>query len=320
MIPIRRATVPSPRASPSYHLFPFPAPPTSISPKRSPSPLSDGQKLHPLQRSATAPASSPARANFDFTDHAQVHVSTKLTTPNSPSNSEDTPVSANDNWNSDLSPTSTEASMIDEIETTQYPDGNKIIIMRLDTDAETSDTASSSAPSPDQVKRVALTDSPIRPRGDFKSHLPAHPAVGRSKPGYATSPRSTRASSLNKPLPSPITIAPIPRKSSLPPKFNYTRSQLPIGASGVRPPNPLQSSPTTAAEISIARQISISRRNQLRTPIMPKTVPKPRRATLVNPDDANAASGARQNGNRTRNGVKMGHVNRKSEHVLVETA
>ena len=66
--------------------------------------------------------------------------------------------------------------------------------------------------------------------------------------------------------------------------------------------NPLSSAPPSAAEISIARSISVSRRQQqLLVPITPKTARQPRRATVVDV----AKEG-------------MGHVSRKSQHLIVE--
>ena len=71
--------------------------------------------------------------------------------------------------------------------------------------------------------------------------------------------------------------------------------------------NPLSSSPASTAEISVARQISLSRRQrQLLVPIVPKTVQQPMQPKLVDVD--------------MYAGRVMGHVSRKSHHGLVEFA
>ncbi|MCJ1281343.1 hypothetical protein MMC26_000662 [Xylographa opegraphella] len=75
--------------------------------------------------------------------------------------------------------------------------------------------------------------------------------------------------------------------------------------------NPLSSSPPSAAEISIARQISVSRRQQLLVPITPKIARQPKQATLV---DVN------KHVKSTENTDGRGHVSRKSQHALLEFA
>ncbi|MCJ1391986.1 hypothetical protein MMC18_004853 [Xylographa bjoerkii] len=103
---------------------------------------------------------------------------------------------------------------------------------------------------------------------------------------------------------------------------NTNRSQLSRKFSGARPldkttynarsiANPLSSSPPSAAEISIARQISVSRRQQLLVPIIPKTARQPMQPTLVDVDK-HAVS--------TENTETRGHISRKSQHALLEFA
>ena len=66
--------------------------------------------------------------------------------------------------------------------------------------------------------------------------------------------------------------------------------------------NPHTSAPPSEAEISVARSISVSRRQQqLLVPIMPKTARQPRRATVVDVSKEG-----------------MGHVSRQSQHLIVE--
>ena len=75
--------------------------------------------------------------------------------------------------------------------------------------------------------------------------------------------------------------------------------------------NPLSSSPPSAAEISIARQISVSRRQQLLVPITPQISRQPMQATLV---DVNKAAESPENTDG------RGHVSRKSQYALLEFA
>ncbi|MCJ1472673.1 hypothetical protein MMC13_001322 [Lambiella insularis] len=106
-------------------------------------------------------------------------------------------------------------------------------------------------------------------------------------------------------------------ESSRPPrshKSSSTRSENPTPSTNSRHvANPLSSAPPSAAEISIARQISVSRRQQLLVPIKPRTVRQPMQPTLVDVSKHRTADGS-------GDGRAIGHVSRKSEHALLEFA
>ncbi|MCJ1382502.1 hypothetical protein MMC17_005615 [Xylographa soralifera] len=119
---------------------------------------------------------------------------------------------------------------------------------------------------------------------------------------------SARADSPFRP---PDTSTKNTNKSQLSRKFSGAR-QLDKTTHNARTiANPLSSSPPSAAEISIARQISVSRRQQLLVPITPKTARQPMQATLV---DVNKHAESAENTDG------RGHISRKSQHALLEFA
>ncbi|MCJ1430985.1 hypothetical protein MMC27_000335 [Xylographa pallens] len=119
---------------------------------------------------------------------------------------------------------------------------------------------------------------------------------------------SARADSPFRPV---DTLTKNTNKSQLSRKFSGAR-QLDKTTHNARTiANPLSSSPPSAAEISIARQISVSRRQQLLVPITPKIARQPMQATLV---DVN------KHAESTEKTDRRGHVSRKSQHALLEFA
>ena len=75
---------------------------------------------------------------------------------------------------------------------------------------------------------------------------------------------------------------PVQRKASTP---NLSSSHTAGTFRELVKPNPLKSSPASATEISVARKLSLSRRQQMLVPIVPKAVQRPQQPKLINPDD-----------------------------------
>ena len=295
--PTRRATSPSPRSkSPSFSLFPS----TPSSRNRTPSP----QQLHkrvPLQRSATVPlASSPARSTFELSHSTNKDQSAVIVMVHSPTYSPDTPISSyKAKWSSDWSPTSTEASAPEEQASDQTRRDEALYDLKL---SDPLPIKNENAPptfklSPPPVKkrqtpeRIGLTDANDPSAGS--QNLPRHV----SDLTFSTYPSwTTREESA------------IPQTSTS--NIDQGKAVTSRKVSNVTTARPLTSSPPSAGEISIARQISLSRRQrQMVVPIMPKTARQPMQATLVDVV-----------GNEKVEGERKGHASRKSHHVLLEDA
>jgi hypothetical protein len=159
--------------------------------------------------------------------------------------------------------------------------------------------------------RSATFDSGKPSTSTPATHIPT------TVPPTALRPQThVRQPSFTLPASQPQTIIIPPTRlpsSSLPLNTSISHGPTPTPAST----NPLSSSPPSEAEISIARQISVSRRQkQLLIPI-PKTVRQPMRPVYVDVANEIEAGVVAVSGQVKKGG--MGHVSRKSHHVLVET-
>ena len=119
---------------------------------------------------------------------------------------------------------------------------------------------------------------------------------------------SARADSPFRPVNTPATDT---NKSQLSCKFSGARQLEKASHNSRAIANPLSSSPASAAEISVARQISVSRRQQLLVPITPKTVRQPMQPILVN---------VNKHAHEAEDTEGRGHMSRKSQHALLEFA
>ena len=278
----------------------------------------------------------------------------------SPAQSVNSPASSHrPKWSSDLSPTSTEASLqsesdflaIDKNSFSVAPETRRLLEARKQAITAPSDEAATLTSKvfefPTQTqrvppKRIRLTDSPERPSPDYSSQdssqvadqnpyqiphqglnatpkqAPLAPKLPQSRPRAPSTPGLVRTASLTKGHPNqgPLKFTQIKPTHAIP-KSSDTSITSPQHNDAVAPSkaaktpaefahavngNPLSSSPPSAAEISIARQISVSRRQrQLLVPIIPKTTKQPMQPKLVNVE-----------------GVSR-HASRKSHHVLVES-
>ena len=118
---------------------------------------------------------------------------------------------------------------------------------------------------------------PKPPLPPSTSHLPARP--NEHKRAHETQNSLPRGSSLpRKTMPIPT----IRRQRSV---SNQQPDHTTDGFRQIVQPNPLKSSPATATEISVARKLSLSRRQQMLVPIVPKPVQQPQQPKLINPDD-----------------------------------
>ena len=267
----------------------------------------------------------------------------------SPSHSVNSPASSHrPKWSSDLSPTSTEASLPSESDflsmekesTSMAPETRRLLEARkqavassLDNEVTLTNKVFEFPSSVQRVppRRIRLTDSPERVPQEASPQIfpqqvpeqlskqaPSTPNVQQSPPRAPPTPGLQRTASLTKGQPhqgplkftqiksthaastSPNLKASPPHRDPVAPasKPAKTHTEFAHVVNG----NPLASSPPSAAEISIARQISVSRRQrQLLVPIVPKTTKQPMQPKLVNVE-----------------GVSR-HASRKSHHVLVES-
>ena len=279
----------------------------------------------------------------------------------SPAQSVDSPASSHrPKWSSDLSPTSTEASLpsesdflsMDKGSFTVAPETRRLLEARkqaTDTPPNEEITLTSKVfefPAPTQripPKRIRLTDSserafPENPRQDSSQvsyqsqekiieqepkktpkQAPSTPNLHQSRPRAPSTPSLVRTASLTKGQPNqgPLKFTQIKPTHASPPNTEGNVTSPPHHNAAIAPSktaktqaefahavngNPLTSSPPSAAEISIARQISVSRRQrQLLVPIIPKTTKQPMQPKLVNVECVSR------------------HASRKSHHVLVES-
>ena len=219
----------------------------------------------------------------------------------SPVHSPYTPISSyKAKWSSDWSPTSTEASIPDEQTSDQIRRGEGLYDLKpLNSPcAQTENATPSFILSPPPIKkrqtpeRIRIIDTSDSPASSYYS--------AKSVPDLNISTNPLSATSKERSLiQDPISTSSIER-AAIPQNFN-----------NVATTNPLTSSPPSVAEISIARQISLSRRQRhMVVPITPKTARQPMQATLVDV----------VNDEKTEEGERRGHVSRKSHHVLLEDA
>jgi hypothetical protein len=305
LIPVRRATVPSPR-SPSFSLFP--SPPSSHG-GTTPNPIRGAS----LQRSVTGPSTSPARPQFAkhlYPQRQDSHVYTYT-----PSQGSGTPASDSYDWQSDASPASTEASEEDSFDRTISKPTNVVIHL---SEPDSEQKLSQDKPEGSIPKSTDIMVAAER----IKSHtnLQSKFSPDKVKTQPPKSPISRGLSLQHKALPSPA----MRRKQSLPtqvrpqlinigpasqPQSNFKQLSAPP------PPNPLKSSPASPGEISIARQLSLSRRQQMLVPIVPKTARQPQQATLVTPlEESNKTAEQSRQGSSNN-----GHIRGKSEHVVLDS-
>ena len=278
----------------------------------------------------------------------------------SPTQSVDSPASSHrPKWSSDLSPTSTEASLPSESdflsigkesfsvapETKRLLEARKQVTANISNEEITLTSKAFEFPTPAQrvpPKRIRLTDSPERPSPEYPGAVPPQvpcqtpdqisrqeckktpkqapstPNLQQPRPRAPSTPGLVRTASLTKGQPNhgPLKFTQIKPTHAAPttPDADITSPDH-SAATALRTAakthtefahavngNPLTSSPPSAAEISIARQISVSRRQrQLPVPIIPKTTKQPMQPKLVNVE-----------------GVSR-HASHKSHHVLVES-
>ena len=206
----------------------------------------------------------------------------------SPAQSSDTPASSyNAQWSYDPSRTSTEASLAEDFGLDQ--------VGRDAPATEPKDTDSSHSHSHairDEFRSATLS---------VKQHQQIQPIRLKGEHDHAEF-------KMGKPLSSTNFRPPVSSFSTRNPNFSTIQN-----TNRTMVANPLTSSPISAAEISIARQISLSRRQkQLVVPIVSKTARQPMQPTLVNV--------GRQEEGGERKGERRGHVSVKSSHVLIENA
>ena len=278
----------------------FPSTPNSRNRTPSPQPL---YRPSQLQRSATVPlTSSPMRSTFEVSHSTIKDPSAIIVMVHSPAHPPDTPVSSRKaKWSSDLSPTSTEATLPEEQISDQVRRDEALHGLKL------------SAPSFIQTENTRptfkLSSPPVKKRQ----------APQRNSPIEAL---ESPADSQNPPKDTPDSCLPANPSSNISnEKIAFSQNSASIAGKGkaaklqhfsnIITTNPLTSSPPSVAEISIARQISVSRRQrQMVVPIVPKTARQPMQATLVNI----------VGGDDKVEGETKGHDNRKSHHVLLEDA
>ncbi|MCJ1350890.1 MAG: hypothetical protein MMC33_000871 [Icmadophila ericetorum] len=306
--PARSKTVTSPlrERSPSFSLFPTVPTSQSAIP-------STQQNLKPtnLQRSVTAPGRSPMRPNFEMhipsgKEKSEAVVVSLHSPAHSASQSSASPPSSHAKWSSDFSSTSTNSSLLDE----SHPQFDSLTQKSSLTDLK----VVSSVPvqtKPDTTLQNFKLSSPPRQRRLAQPRPRLEESPGRSQSparrppppmsAYST-PHSNPLKSLrSNPAQGPKS-APLFRPTEIPTQTSFQNIVLhsssnhahepPPMSNGQTRPNPLSSSPPTDDEISIARQISVSRRQpQMLLPSQPKTVRQPMQARLVsvNPDSPRAA-------------------------------
>ena len=224
-----------------------------------------------------------------------------ITSTYAPSHSSDTPASLNYDWQSDNSPTSTEASEEDRLD--KIDKDNPSIVIQLPDDSGSRDGStyevSSIVEEPQIIEAVPeLVKQPTY--------------LASNKDGEIADddqPRSERARAMSlqrKALPSPAAR----RKLSVSKITNHSSENF----RQMVQPNPLQSSPATPGEVRIARQLSLSRRQQMLVPITPRAVRQRQQTIIVTPEEKP------QEGNtRARNGSVTAHARNKSELVVLDS-
>ena len=242
------------------------------------------------------------RSTFEVSHSTNKDQGAVIVMVHSPAHSPDTPASSRKaKWSSDLSPTSTEATLPEEQISDQVRRGETLYGLKLSAPSYTQmentlPTFKLSSP-PVKKRQVLQQTSPIDVPGssaDFQN-----PAKNTLDPSLSISPSSNIGNEEVSISQYSASIA-SKGKAASPQQFN-----------NIITTNPLTSSPPSVAEISIARQISLSRRQrQMVVPIVPKTARQPMQATLVNIVGGDDKSG----------GETKGHVSRKSHHVLLEDA
>ena len=314
LLPTRRATSPSPQ-SPSHSFSLFPAPRSSS--KHAPSPLSMN-KASTLQRSATAPAAlSPARAAFELSKpSAKDNVNTVGVAQSPARSSQASNSTRGTKWFSEHSE-STQASPVDDSDlecsnSKALEDSKKTSTERTNQSFDVIRKNARPVRAQNKMERLWLTDGSI---SDDEPILSSRLKIKLQKSFTAPQGENVSESKHNTSLRQSkslrdLNTSDLSRKPSGAERHLYTAQNHEQYATR----NPLSSSPATTAEISVARQISLSRRQrQLLVPIVPKKVRQPMQPTLVDVDMC-----AEMGGNL--DGRVIGHVSRKSHHVLVEYA
>ena len=297
-LPIRRATVPSPR-SPLLSLFP--TPPSA----------SDGfasQQRAGLSRSNTLP--SPVQTKFSekpFPKRKESHLDAMW----SPFHGSETPTSSHSDWQSEGSINVSEVGDGDEEEEEEEENSDNIII---------------------QLGDLAIPHMPpIRPftnsvstsmRSSASIPLIYQPSLDSNSHHQSMTDEmdySTRISSRLQPPSTKYSLMPLGTIN------NKERSTTAI-VKDINPPapttqqplnkpmqrfNPLQSSPATPTEITIARQLSLSRSRTTVVPIT-KTARQPQLTTIIDPDSFPEPKGWKFS--------VPSHMRNKSHHVVLESA
>lgn len=282
--PQQRSTSPSPQAkSPYFSLFPPTTP--SANGTLSPLPL---HKSTSLQRSATVPnTSSPMRPTFELTKSTIDEQNAVVVMVRSPFQSSATPASSHKpKWSSDFSSASTEASTADGYDLESSPQDTRLTSVKL--------------LSPQLSSQINTVPT------DFK--LASPPAKHRRNPKPAPIIDDTPKASVPIHLKSPPKFHPPTSAFSINGKSKPTVTNERVGSiKDTKPPSVL---PRSAAEISVARQISLSRKQrQLLVPIVPKTARQPMQPKLVS-----------VNGEGKEEGEWKAVASRKSHHLIIEDA
>ncbi|MCJ1243163.1 hypothetical protein MMC30_000360 [Trapelia coarctata] len=334
LLPVRPATSPTHQPqSPSFSLFPSARPA-----KRIPSPLSLN-KPTTLHRSATAPPGSvsPARAAFELSKPSiQENSNQSVPLITSARSSEASNSTQTSKWSSRSD--STQPSPISESDSERRKRELPLAEPKAVQSAQsrppapiTADTSLRAVHAQLQgAGLIRLAESPL----DNVARDILHRTASTSHNANQTlSPPTTTTTTTTT-----TTMTRAPSTTRQPPTNRYIHtpaSHTPNPPANYATRNPLSSSPPSAAEISVARQISVSRRmkKEIVVPVgqkpvgekmgtrvdVPKTtlalVPQPVRATLVQVD-REWEGGERGEG---AGGRAVGHVSRKSHHVLVET-
>ena len=222
----------------------------------------------------TAPAASPAASppTIARSPFPQRHESRIHRIAHSPSQSSDTPVSLHDQWHSDSSPVSTVASEEEGL-TDSLGDEPSIMVSGSDHRPVFEDLRQIITSGGAEVEHEL---EELRP-APLKTYLPTRPNEKKTVSEFQVL-QSQASTLLPESIPAPVTH----RKESLP---NQSSSHTVDKFRQILQPNPLKSSPASATEISVARKLSLSRRQQMLVPVVPKAVQPPQQPKLINPDD-----------------------------------
>ena len=226
----------------------------------------------------------------------------------SPSQSSETPASLHEYWQSELSPVSTVASEAEYVEGGQ-PRAPSFFMRLSQSSVGSQDEVLGKAPGK-EIDDEQPTAKPTQLQ--LISHLPIRPNENKnpSEFGYRASPLPQK-----KELPTPA----VRRQQSLK-KLAANQAKLagvsqqttPDNFRQIVQPNPLKSAPATATEISVARKLSLSRRQQMLVPVTPKTARQPQQPMLVNPHENHEmpTQGPKRSPSRARE---------KSQYIVLDT-